>query len=236
MVFVIKAKHLINLIAPLSISWQYFHLQPMDQLNRLQNSNIITSNPIYHTKAVESDSGISISINPSFIDANSELDVDFRRRERGHSSIIKSIDISPSYTEDTHNLHHQDTLYISYNLPDEDLTTNYYNSYASSYNAIDGNPIVSQSLGIDQLRQEAGKYIKGKVLEVGVGTGIETAYYDWNRIEIYRGIDLSPNMLKEAKKAIESRFNEMKEENKRDIKLEVMNAQDLRLENDQVRL
>ncbi|HIH15313.1 MAG TPA: class I SAM-dependent methyltransferase [Nanoarchaeota archaeon] len=50
-----------------------------------------------------------------------------------------------------------------------------------------------------RIRRETLSPLKGKVLEIGVGTGKNLPYYNWKNIE-YTGIDFSKNMLEMAKR------------------------------------
>jgi SAM-dependent methyltransferase len=76
-----------------------------------------------------------------------------------------------------------------------------YNSYSSNYNDLDGGSIAS-TLGIDSMRTTAGLNVDGNVLEVALGTGLQSKFYDWVRIRSFTGVDLSQGMLEEAKKSI----------------------------------
>jgi ubiquinone/menaquinone biosynthesis C-methylase UbiE len=79
-----------------------------------------------------------------------------------------------------------------------DIIASKYNQYASSYDILDGQSMASKSFGINELRLEAAKYVSGNVLEVAMGTGLQTDYYDWNSISSYKGVDISPGMLQQA--------------------------------------
>ena len=70
-----------------------------------------------------------------------------------------------------------------------------FNSYASSYDFF--SRFIEPVFGKDKRR--ILNSLKGKILEVGVGTGASLRYYDFKNIEYY-GIDISDNMLYEAKK------------------------------------
>ena len=61
-----------------------------------------------------------------------------------------------------------------------------YDNYATSYNSLNAG-IVSQSMGIDELRSIAATFVKGEVLETAVGSGIQLNYYDWKKITSYVG-------------------------------------------------
>jgi len=70
-----------------------------------------------------------------------------------------------------------------------------YDAFASSYDRLDGNSKVADTLGISSLRKQAALVSKGDVLEVAIGTGLQADYYDWSQIISYTGIDQSQGML-----------------------------------------
>ena len=72
-----------------------------------------------------------------------------------------------------------------------------YDNYASSYDVLDGG-VLADALGLAQLRAEATSLCAGRVLEVGVGTGLNLPLYDARRCEQLIAIDLSAGMLHEA--------------------------------------
>ncbi|CAJ1932924.1 unnamed protein product [Cylindrotheca closterium] len=72
-----------------------------------------------------------------------------------------------------------------------------YDSYASNYDSLDGGS-ASTMLGIDQARTDLFKQAKGKVLEIGAGTGLNLGKYDLSKIESLTLLDISPGMLSMA--------------------------------------
>ena len=83
-----------------------------------------------------------------------------------------------------------------------------YDAYSRTYDDLDGNKRVVETLGIDQLRTKMFERVKGDVLELAVGTGLNLPYY--KRVKSLTAIDLSPGMLEKA----EEKFRELE---KRDI-------------------
>ena len=73
-----------------------------------------------------------------------------------------------------------------------------YDIYAPSYDQIDGG-IASELLGIDIARKSLIQQVRGKVLEVGVGTGLNLQYYNSNnQITSLDLVDISDGMLQVA--------------------------------------
>ena len=83
----------------------------------------------------------------------------------------------------------------------------HYDEYASSYDEIDGGPI-AEVLGIDEARTMLIQSAKGRVLEVGAGTGLNLDKYNFaNSIEpdgvtTLTLVDLSMNMLQKAQEKL----------------------------------
>lgn len=80
-----------------------------------------------------------------------------------------------------------------------------YDSYATTYNKLDGGSVAS-SLGIDNARKALlsnSAIVKGKVLEIGAGTGINLDYYNLlvgdSVIESLTLVDISEGMINVAK-------------------------------------
>mmetsp|Transcript_37052 Transcript_37052/g.82323 ORF Transcript_37052/g.82323 Transcript_37052/m.82323 type:complete len:255 (+) Transcript_37052:22-786(+) len=82
-----------------------------------------------------------------------------------------------------------------------DMSATPYDQYSPSYDKLNGGS-ATKYLGIDEMRQRAGEYTQGDVLELAVGTGLQTAYYDWNRVRSFTGIDNSQGMLDEARQRL----------------------------------
>jgi len=80
---------------------------------------------------------------------------------------------------------------------------NPYDSYASNYDDLDGGG-AARWLGLDAARQELIGRAHGRVLECGVGTGLNLPFYNFKKGESLEpvalvAIDLSPGMLREAR-------------------------------------
>ena len=73
-----------------------------------------------------------------------------------------------------------------------------YDTYATSYDSLDGSPVANY-LGIDRMREKAAAYVSGDVTEFGVGTGLESLYYDWGKLKSFVGVDNSSGMLSIAR-------------------------------------
>ena len=75
-----------------------------------------------------------------------------------------------------------------------------YDGFAGSYDKLDGGA-AADALGLSALRADAVARCGGRVLEVGVGTGLNLPLYDAARCESLVAIDLSDGMLAEAASA-----------------------------------
>lgn len=92
---------------------------------------------------------------------------------------------------------------------DDDIAKD-YNNYSKSYNRLNDGGI-AQAVGIEvsvtccissQSQQElrCGLLSKanGRVLEIGVGTGINFPFLNWENISAYEGVDVSKGMLEQV--------------------------------------
>ena len=74
-----------------------------------------------------------------------------------------------------------------------------YDGYAASYDQLDGGSF-ADALGMGSLRFAAVSRCRGRVLEVGVGTGLNLPLYDYSQsYTSLTGIDLSDGMLQQAR-------------------------------------
>jgi methyltransferase OMS1 len=107
-----------------------------------------------------------------------------------------------------------------------------YDSYADSYDTLDDGQVAA-SLGMDKQRQEIISLARGKVLEVGVGTGINLQYYNLDSVESLTAVDLSSGMLTKARqKPIgDSRESLGSASNTVSATFEVANVEELPFEN-----
>jgi ubiquinone/menaquinone biosynthesis C-methylase UbiE len=78
-----------------------------------------------------------------------------------------------------------------------------YDSFSSTYDTLNGGSLTT-ALGINDMRKEAAHFASGKVLEVNVGTGLQSQYYNWEALSSFTGVDSSEGMLIEAKNRIPS--------------------------------
>lgn len=78
-----------------------------------------------------------------------------------------------------------------------------YDTYASTYDDLDGGT-ASSFLGIKEARSQLLKHAHGKVLEVGVGTGLNLAGYNPSSVSSLTLVDISEGMLQQAKRRVES--------------------------------
>ena len=82
-----------------------------------------------------------------------------------------------------------------------------YNTYAASYDQLDGGAAAT-ALGLDGARAALVGQAKGRVLEIGVGTGLNLAYYQWSQIDSLTLVDISPGMLTECREKYQYMVNQ----------------------------
>ena len=78
-----------------------------------------------------------------------------------------------------------------------------YDKYASSYDELDGGA-ASSILGLDEARSQLLAKASGKVLEIGVGTGLNLAKYNPSAVTSLTVADISEGMLQEAKVRVQA--------------------------------
>jgi ubiquinone/menaquinone biosynthesis C-methylase UbiE len=78
-----------------------------------------------------------------------------------------------------------------------------YDQYATTYDALDGGT-VSDIFGMEQARSNLLTQAYGSVLEIGCGTGLNLAKYDYSKISSLTLLDVSPGMLQQAKQRVVS--------------------------------
>ena len=110
-----------------------------------------------------------------------------------------------------------------------------YDAYSRTYDDLDGNKRVVETLGIDQLRTKMFERVKGDVLELAVGTGLNLPYY--KRVKSLTAIDLSPGMLEKAEekfRELEKRDIEDNSDDRRNtnVKFEIANVESLPYEDE----
>lgn len=78
-----------------------------------------------------------------------------------------------------------------------------YDRYAATYDQLDGGK-ASEVLGIEDARLALIEKARGKVLEIGVGTGLNLDKYLEQNISSLTWVDISDGMLQEAKSKIKT--------------------------------
>lgn len=77
-----------------------------------------------------------------------------------------------------------------------------YNTYAANYDVLDNGVVANEWLGIDVARKHMIQMAKGKILEIGVGTGMNLDKYDPEHIESLTLVDISDGMLQKTAKRV----------------------------------
>jgi len=72
-----------------------------------------------------------------------------------------------------------------------------YDTYADTYDQMDGGGY-ADAFGLPDLRSELLQKAYGRVLEVGVGTGLNLPLYNLSSLESLEAVDLSRGMLQQA--------------------------------------
>ena len=73
-----------------------------------------------------------------------------------------------------------------------------YDSYAPTYDKLDGG-LASFALGIDEARSQLFQKAHGRVLEIGVGTGLNLSKYNLEKVTSLTLVDISEGMIQQAK-------------------------------------
>jgi methyltransferase OMS1 len=108
-----------------------------------------------------------------------------------------------------------------------------YDAYSQTYDDLDGNKIVVETLGIDQLRTKMFERVEGDVLELAVGTGLNLPYY--KRVKSLTAIDLSPGMLEKAEekfRGLDRNIIDGSDSANTNVKFEVANVESLPYEDE----
>ena len=100
-----------------------------------------------------------------------------------------------------------------------------YDTYSVKYDDINSG-IATKILGIDEMRSKASDYVNDNVLEIAIGTGLQSEFYDWNRIKSFSGIDNSVGMLDQAN----NKINTINKNKNIPIELKSMDAKKLSYE------
>lgn len=117
------------------------------------------------------------------------------------------------------------TLFSFLTTPSVELTKPLqYDSFSTTYDVLNGGSVTA-ALGIDGMRDLAAAFVAGDVLEVAVGTGLQSQYYRWPQINSFSGVDMSEGMLREASERIPALVS--KSNSKIPIELRRMNSNKL---------
>ena len=117
------------------------------------------------------------------------------------------------------------TLFSFLMTPSVELTKPLqYDSFSTTYDVLNGGSVTA-ALGIDGMRNLAAAFVAGDVLEVAVGTGLQSQYYNWPQINSFTGVDMSEGMLREAGQRIPALVSESK--SKVPVELRLMNSNKL---------
>lgn len=73
-----------------------------------------------------------------------------------------------------------------------------YDDFAEGYEMLDGSNPLTKLLGFTDLRANLLSRASGRVLEMGIGTGVNLPFYDSHRVLSVTGIDVSSEMLSKA--------------------------------------
>lgn len=92
--------------------------------------------------------------------------------------------------------------YSNCNAMDKYSVASSYDSYAASYDSLDGGEAAS-ILGIKEARVKLLSKARGHVLEIGAGTGLNLASYQFQNISQLTLVDISPGMLQQARRKVE---------------------------------
>ena len=95
-----------------------------------------------------------------------------------------------------------------------------YDTYSKTYEVINGGQ-PAEVFGMNELRKQAGARAYGNLLEIAVGTGLQAKYYNQASLQSYKGVDISPGMLRQAQKSLTISLPNTQST------LEIMNAQAL---------
>ncbi|PXF43321.1 Phosphatidylethanolamine N-methyltransferase [Gracilariopsis chorda] len=74
-----------------------------------------------------------------------------------------------------------------------------YDNFAEGYDKLDGSNALTKLLGFTDLRANLLSRASGRVLEMGIGTGVNIPFYNSRRVLSVTGIDVSSEMLSRAR-------------------------------------
>lgn len=125
------------------------------------------------------------------------------RHQQGESFILSRHDLIHSAISSITAVSVLATTALPSNALSPEAASSAYDTYASSYDELDGGA-ASTLLGLDEARSQIFSKARGKVLEIGVGTGLNLSKYSTEQVRSLTVADISEGMLQEAKTRVKA--------------------------------